>query len=200
MRELFNQIFDNVFFKDVFFVTENPGIIEIENIFKKDNKIVTENIKKEYSLPNYELKNDDIKSELLHKLFVILNFSERADIKYFNRGLFKNIFTRKNPNILFNEIIKWDWVITTPKIISELKKLKQFNLVENDKFIKRVGVLNNTIIYQKEFQNFDEDVIYLANYDSITPIINENIIKEDNKIHIEYQFNMTGKTKKIILS
>ena len=59
MRELFNQIFDNVFFTDVFFVTENPGIIEIENIFKKDNKIVTENIKKEYSLPNYELKNDD---------------------------------------------------------------------------------------------------------------------------------------------
>lgn len=204
MEKLFYEMFENGFFSDIFFVDENPAKIEIEKIYKENGEIIKETINHEFVLSRYETDEKDIKSHLLHSFFKNLYFSDRKDIKYFNRGFLKNIFTKPNPKSIFDEITKWDWVITTPKVISELNKLNNFTPLNGSKDIKSIGVFMdqyyNTSVYQKPYDKYDEDIIFLGNYDSITPVINKNIIKEDNKIYIEYQFNMTGKTKKIILS
>ena len=109
MENILNKMFGDGIFSNIFFVDENPALINFKKTIKENGEIKTIDNTKSYNLTSLATKNndDDIMWSLLHNFFVNLNFkSERVDFKYFDRGLIKNLFTKRNPEDLLNKIIK----------------------------------------------------------------------------------------------
>jgi len=133
---------------------------------------------------------------------------EKLFYEMFENGFFSDIFfVDENPaKIEIEKIYKENGEIIKETINHEFvlsRYVNNFTPLNGSKDIKSIGVFMdqyyNTSVYQKPYNKYDEDIIFLGNYDSITPVINKNIISKDNKSFIEYKFEITGDIRKIIL-
>ena len=198
MENFVYEMFEDVMFSNIFFVDNNKGEIKIENVIKENNEI-TKNISYiEYSLNGTNLEKTTKKDCLLNKFIVFLNFnSNNKEYKYFNKGLIKNIFFKKNPNELFELIKNSNHIITSENIIKELSKLNGYEIVENsNKSIKLHGYFNlqftNIMVYQLP-DEYSNDIIYLINNEN-----NFNLFINDSK-ELYYQFKIDNNIEKIII-
>ena len=177
-------------------ITINSSILgEISQniILVESNPARVESIKTHmiYELSSKYLNpNSDISNSLTLDLILKLKSKESTDIKYFNRGLIKNLLGR-NPKIILDNLNNCDWIITSNKILDELSKLDNFKLI--DKSISGVlssGKINNISFYITD--QIDENDIIIGNSDSITAIINKNIVFDRDLVFIEFLFIDNG--------
>ena len=104
--------------------------------------------------------------------------------------MIKNLLGR-NPKIILDNLNNCDWIITSNKILDELSKLDNFKLI--DKSISGVlssGKINNISFYITD--QIDENDIIIGNSDSITAIINKNIVFDRDLVFIEFLFIDNG--------
>ena len=172
-------------------VESNPARIESVETVKVKSQIrqikthVVYELSSKYLSPNYDISNS-----LTLDLMLQLKSKESTDIKYFNRGLIKNLLGR-NPKIILDNLNNCDWIITSNKILDELSKLDNFKLI--DKSISGVlssGKINNISFYITD--QIDENDIIIGNSDSITAIINKNIVFDVDLVSIEFLFIDNG--------
>lgn len=127
-------------------------------------------------------------------------------IKYYNRGIIKNIFSARNPDQIIDKLGECNWIFTSKKIADELSKSEKFSLIgEKTHGFNWYGNINSINVY---IDNSIEDEIYIGKMDSITSIINKNaeidtfncgnFYEEGLKITIEYVFHNNGIRKLII--
>jgi len=214
MEKILSEMFEDGMFSNIFYADENPAIINIEKTIKEDGKLKTITESNTYNLTSSTVNNeDDIKYSLLNSFFVNLNYkSDIKEIKYFNRGFLRNIFTKRNIDSLLDEVLQYNWIITTPNIIEELSKIKGFEYCDGNTLVKLRGRFNyqfyDTLIFElpsndinsKIYTQFTENVIYCGNYNSVTPIINRCRTVKKDEIRIEYIFESKDNLKKLIIS
>ena len=172
-------------------VESNPARIESVETVKVKSQIRQIKTHMIYELSSKYLNpNSDISNSLTLDLILKLKSKESTDIKYFNRGLIKNLLGR-NPKIILDNLNNCDWIITSNKVLDELSKLDNFKLI--DKSISGVlssGKINNISFYITD--QIDENDIIIGNSDSITAIINKNIVFDVDLVSIEFLFIDNG--------
>jgi hypothetical protein len=206
MEKLLSEMFEDGMFSNIFYADENPAIINIEKIVKEDSKLKTITDSKTFNLNSlYANSENDIKYKLIHNFFVRLNFQSTVkELKYFNRGFIRNLFTNRNSDTLLDEILNYNWIITTPDIIKELSTIVGYQELNGNTLVKLRGSFNSqfndTLIFQIPNDEFTKDVIYCGNFDSVTPVINRNKIAEKDGMRIEYIFQTKDNLKKLIIT
>ena len=206
MEKLLSEMFEDGMFSNIFYADENPAIINIEKTIKENGKLKTITDSNTFNLNSLNANSDDdIKSQLINNFFVRLNFqSTIKEVKYFNRGFIRNIFTKRNPDTILDDILNYDWIITTPDIIKELSTFDNYQECDGNSLVKLRGRFNYQFNYTSIFElpndQFTKDVIYCGNFDSVTPVINRNKILEKDKIRIEYIFQIKDNLKKLIIT
>jgi len=172
-------------------VESNPARVESIETVKVKSQIRQIKTHMIYELSSkYLSPNSDISNSLTLDLILQLKSKESMDIKYFNRGLIKNLLG-KNPKIILDNLNNCDWIITSNKVLDELSKLDNFKLI--DKSISGVlssGKINNISFYITD--QIDENDIIIGNSDSITAIINKNIVFDVDLVSIEFLFIDNG--------
>jgi hypothetical protein len=172
-------------------VESNPARVESIETVKVKSQIRQIKTHMIYELSSKYLNpNSDISNSLTLDLILKLKSKESTDIKYFNRGLIKNLLGR-NPKIILDNLNNCDWIITSNKVLDELSKLDNFKLI--DKSISGVlssGKINNISFYITD--QIDENDIIIGNSDSITAIINKNIVFDVDLVSIEFLFIDNG--------
>jgi hypothetical protein len=212
MENILNKMFEDGIFSNIFFADKNPALINFKKTIKESGEIKIIDETKYYKLTSLITKNndDDIMWSLLHNFFVNLNLkSEKVDFKYFNRGFIKNLFTKRDPEKILNQIINYNWIIASENIITELSRINGFEFCEgSNSLIKLRGRFdfqyNTTVIFQipkntTSFTHYKDNIIYCGNYDSITPVINKNVKIDNDNVTIEYLFYSKKDLKKIII-
>lgn len=215
MEKILNKMFENGMFSNIFYADQNPAIINFKKTIKENGKLKTIDNSITYELTSLITDNneDSITWSLLHNFFVSLNFSsERVDLKYFDRGLLRNLLTKRDPDIILDHILNYNWIIASPNMIEEISKVKGFEWTENDTLIKLRGrfnyQFNDTLVFELPsnpinsniYKQFTNNVIYCGNFDSITPVINRNIKEVKDGVVIEYIFNTKENLKKLIIT
>ena len=177
--------------QNIILVDSNPARIESVETVKVKSQIRQIKTHMVYELGSKYLSlNSDIPNSLTLDLILQLKSKEPTDIKYFNRGLIKNLLGR-NPKIILDNLNNCDWIITSNKVLDELSKLDNFKLI--DKSISGVlasGKINNISFYTTN--QIDENDIIIGNSDSITAIINKNIVFDRDLVSIEFLFIDNG--------
>ena len=177
--------------QNIILVESNPARVESIETVKVKSQIRQIKTHMIYELSSKYLNpNSDISNSLTLDLILKLKSKESTDIKYFNRGLIKNLLGR-NPKIILDNLNNCDWIITSNKILDELSKLDNFKLI--DKSISGVlssGKINNISFYITD--QIDENDIIIGNSDSITAIINKNIVFDFDLVFIEFLFIDNG--------
>ena len=177
--------------QNIILVDSNPARIESVETVKVKSQIRQIKTHMVYELGSKYLSlNSDIPNSLTLDLILQLKSKEPTDIKYFNRGLIKNLLGR-NPKIILDNLNNCDWIITSNKVLDELSKLHNFKLI--DKSISGIlssGKINNISFYITE--QIDENDIIIGNSDSITAIINKNIVFDRDLVSIEFLFIDNG--------
>jgi hypothetical protein len=172
-------------------VESNPARVESIETVKVKSQIRQIKTHMIYELSSKYLNpNSDISNSLTLDLILKLKSKESTDIKYFNRGLIKNLLGR-NPKIILDNLNNCDWIIASNKVLDELSKLDNFKLI--DKSISGVlssGKINNISFYITD--QIDENDIIIGNSDSITAIINKNIVFDVDLVSIEFLFIDNG--------
>lgn len=205
MEKLLSEMFEDGMFSNIFYAEENPAIIKVEKTVKEDGKLKTITDSNTFNLNSlYANSDDDIKYQLMHNFFVRLNFqSTIKEVKYFNRGFIRNLFTKRNPDTILDEILNYNWIITTPDIIKEISTIEGYQKCDGNSLVKLRGrfncQFNDTLIFELPNGEFTNDVIYCGNFDSVTPVINRNKIEEKDGIRIEYIFQTKDNLKKLIV-
>ena len=206
MEKIFSEMFEDGMFSNIFYADENPAIIKVEKTLKESGKLKTITDTNTFNLNSlYANNEDDIKSQLIHNFFVRLNFQSTVkELKYFNRGFIRNLFTNRNSDKLLEEILNYNWIITTPNIIKEISTIEGYQEFDGNTLIKLKGSFNcqfnNILIFEIPNDKFTKDVIYCGNFDSVTPVINRNKIVEKDGIRIEYIFQTKDNLKKLIIT
>jgi hypothetical protein len=206
MEKILNEMFEDGMFSNIFYAEENPAIIKVEKIIKEDGKLKTITESNTYNLLSLIINNeDDIKHSLLNIFFTRLNFqSSSKEIKYFNRGFIRNLFTKRNSDTILDEVLNYNWIITTPDIIKEISTIEGYQRCDGNSLVKLRGrfncQFNDTLIFELPSNNFTNDVIYCGNFDSVTPVINRNKIVGKDEIRIEYIFQTKDNLKKLIIT
>ena len=199
MEKIWSEMFEDGMFSNIFFTDSNPAIVNIEKITKESDELKRISETKTYNLIRLDVvKEELIKPLLLNRFFANLNFlSTNKEIKYFDRGFFKNLFTDRDVELLLNEILDFDWIITSSNIIKELSKVDGFKKMAGSKAtIKLIGRFDCQFKTTLVFELPDNDnLVYCGNFDSITPVINKNIINNN----IEYLFETKDNLKKLII-
>ena len=177
--------------QNIILVESNPARVESIETVKVKSQIRQIKTHMIYELSSKYLNpNSDISNSLTLDLILKLKSKESTDIKYFNRGLIKNLLGR-NPKIILDNLNNCDWIINSNKILDELSKLDNFKLI--DKSISGVlssGKINNISFYITD--QIDENDIIIGNSDSITAIINKNIVFDRDLVFIEFLFIDNG--------
>ena len=177
--------------QNIILVESNPARVESIETVKVKSQIRQIKTHMIYELSSKYLNpNSDISNSLTLDLILKLKSKESTNIKYFNRGLIKNLLGR-NPKIILDNLNNCDWIITSNKILDELSKLDNFKLI--DKSISGVlssGKINNISFYITD--QIDENDIIIGNSDSITAIINKNIVFDRDLVFIEFLFIDNG--------
>ena len=193
-------------FSNIFYADENPAIIKVEKTVKEDGKLKTITDSNKFNLTSlYANSDDDIKYQLIHNFFVKLNFQSTVnELKYFNRGFIRNLFTKRDTDTILDVVLNYNWIITTPDIIKEISMMEGYQKCGGNTLVKLRGrfnyQFNDTLIFEIPNGESTKDVIYCGNFDSITPVINRNKIVEKDGIRIEYIFQTKDNLKKLIIT
>jgi len=224
---------------DSHFVYGNPAVIESVEVIKVNSVISKIRDRKEYQLNPHRIivkqndcKNiiisDEIECETIsiNKLIcceisenvnlTFLNFlrehSENLkDIKYYNRGIIKNILSNRNPDNLISDISKYtngyNWIMIPESIFNEISNSKNIELVSNKSksIIKLVAKLNEINIYVNPLL---QNEVYIGKLDSVSSIFNKNLkiencphglYDEGIKITTEYAFIHKNNIRRILV-
>jgi hypothetical protein len=206
MEKILSEMFEDGMFSNIFYAEENPAIIKVEKTIKEDGKLKTITDSNKFNLSSlYANSDDDIKYQLTHNFFVRLNFQSTVkEIKYFNRGFFRNLFTKRDQDTILDEVLNYNWIITTSDIIKEISMMEGYQKCDGNTLVKLKGrfnyQFNDTLIFEIPSVEFTKDVVYCGNFDSITPVINRNKIVEKDGIRIEYIFQTKDNLKKLIIT
>ena len=213
MEKILSEMFEDGMFSNIFYADENPVIIKVEKTIKEDGKLKTITDTNTFNLNSLNANSDDdIKYQLLNNFFIGLNSqSTLKEIKYFNRGFIRNIFTKRNTGIILDEILNYNWIITTADIIKEISTMEGYQKCDGNTLVKLRGrfncQFNDALIFEIPGSGFNSllhdqftnDFIYCGNFDSVTPVINRNKIVEKDEMRIEYIFQTKDNLKKIII-
>jgi hypothetical protein len=183
---------------DIFYSDSNPARIESIEILKVNSVIQRVKNHKTYKLESYTSSITKIHIEI-NKQFIksIDNAMSVEIVRYFDRGLFKNIFTKRDPNFILGKLTNCTWVITSKKISDELSTLVNFvkSDVSDSNFMKS-GVIGDISIYISN--DISDDEIFIGDVNSIGAIFKSNIKNFNDLITIEFLIYNNG-VRKIIL-
>jgi hypothetical protein len=204
MEEIIKKIFDFSMFSNIHFVNENPVTLKIIHIKKVNGEIEKTEESNEWCLKTHSVRpehtNESIEMNVIECFLNTLNYSSNHHfLKYFKRNIF-NIFKRRNPRIIIDKFVEYDWIITSDKIINELMKSDKFKPINGDTDIKLVGKIGKTLIYKTDLLK-NKNKIYLGYFNSITPLFNREISYnlEKSSINIEYIFSINKVLTKLEL-
>lgn len=186
---------------------EPHRIIVKQNSNDNNNIIISDEIDIKTVMNNKNVRN--VISDNINYCF-IKSLDKNCDVeivKYYNRGIVKNIFSSRNPDLIIQKIGECNWIFTSKKIADELSKSEKLSLInEKTNGFNWYGNIDNINVYTSEYI---KDEIYIGKIDSITSIINKNVeidnlnfsnfYKEGLKITIEYIFYNNGGIRKLII-
>jgi len=124
---------------------------------------------------------------------------------FFNQGIIRRLFHKRRNLDLINKIFQTafdsNWIIISNSTYSILSKSTLFkeNSNKSDSIIKNVGQLNLDQLSINVYLNTElvDDVIYFGRYDSVSIVVNKNLIVNELKstrdrktisVEVEYQF------------
>jgi len=139
----------------------------------------------------------------------------KSTFKFFRQNLLKKIFNKNTDDNLVKSILDFghdcSWMIVPAFIFDIIKESEWFTEFENNSksLIRKEGKLGEINVYLNEDEN--DSIIYFANYDSITVVINNNIkidskptvskiYSEGKTVSVEYLFIENGLTKMLTIS
>ncbi len=197
---------------ETLFVDENPSKVEIVKVNKINSVLNKVKETVEYKLIHkcLILKEKSIDkiyervSSSIDDLFIdsIDNDSVEENIEYFNKGL-RKIFKRDDPNILLESIGEYSsWIITSEKILKQLSRLKEFEIVNSDKEskIELRGVVGNISIFTKD--NINQNTIYVGDNSLVKSVFLKqiNVVSNSNIYDIGVDFLFINKgIRKLVL-
>lgn len=203
MEEMVRNVFELSMFSDIHFVSENPVTIKVVDIKKFNGDIQKNEYSDTFTLKRHTINpidsNEHIEADILESFLRTLNYSSSYHyFRYFSRNIFAKIFSKRNPNLIIDKIKCYDWVITSNKIVDELRLSNDFESMNGDTDIRLVGKIGKTYIYVTDSLT---NQIYLGNINSITPLFNREISYnlEKSTIDIEYIFNVNKVLTKLQL-
>lgn len=201
MVDLFKSVFDDEMFAELYYVEENPAIVQTINVYKVDGHVHADEEKKEFTL--VRLREEEPRFDLMHTFFVKLNFQWHPEqIKYFSGGLLARLFGRRDPKRLENLITNFDWIIATQEVIDEIKTLVDCHpadqtLMEEPTEFMPLYVLRGTTVYliPKDIvaAHGYKGTIYAGHRRSITPVVHTS----ENQIF--FHINEDPDVKKFVL-
>jgi len=202
IENIINSLFSEGLFNNIHYVNENPAIINSTKYIKVDqvlNKIETSEkyeLDEEVIILNQRLVSLRVRESIKNKFLSL--FENEIYFKYFKRGIFKNLFIKKDPNKILNLFKDKEWIITSVDIIHQLSLLNNFEYISSNGDIRLVGKIENTFIY-KLCGLSTENIIYTGNKIDINPIFNKDIVNKDDLVKIQYKFISSGNLQKIIV-
>lgn len=201
MVDLFKSVFDEEMFADLYYVDENPALVKTIKVFKSQGHVNAEEETKEFELLN--ISDENTKYDLMHNFFVKLNFQWHPQtVKYYSGGLLGRIFGRKNPRRIQELITNFDWVIVTPDIIDELKKLSECHNADQSTTEEGTELMPLYVVLGTTIYSIPDEIvkthgckstIYAGHRKSITPVVHKS------KKLICFHINESPDVKKFIL-
>ena len=183
---------------DIFYSDSNPARIESIEILKVNSIIQRVKNHKTYKLESYTESLTTIHNTINKEFIKTIDKSMSVEIvKYFNRGLFKNIFTKRYPNVILGKLTNCNWVITSKKISDELSTLVDFvKSNELDSNFMKSGVIGDKSIYISK--DISDDEIFIGDGDSVGAIFKSDVKVFNELVTIEFLIYNNG-VRKIIL-
>lgn len=195
----------NEIISDVLFVDSNPAQVEYKSVRKINDKV-----QKTTEVINYELNAGSIKLNKLtdHGLIYSISiFLDKEFMKSFENNYCLDEVEFYPPTILrpfikgkvqkiIDELSGTNWIITSKKVLSHLKRHKSFQELNSDKasIIKLKGRIDDIMIFTTE--DLEKDVIWKGNSRDCSVVMLNNIsINEKDNIYdvsVEYLFNTKG--------
>ena len=190
MEKAIDTLFGNGLFSNIYFVDSNPAKVEFVEVKKISCEIREIKNSQSFDLERHSISKAGLLSLNIREkvkssfMSVLDSIPAGREVKYFRRGLIRNIFSKKDPKALLNIFDKKaDWIITSYDVISELTKLEGFVYLVGYSDVRLVGKIGKTLIFKiKDLEN----VVYMGKKDSITPVFNTAISDEKDEIFIEY--------------
>jgi hypothetical protein len=183
---------------DIFYSDSNPARIESIEILKVNSIIQRVKNHKTYKLESYTESLTTIHNTINKEFIKTIDKSMSVEIvKYFNRGLFKNIFTKRDPNVILGKLTNCNWVITSKKISDELSTLVDFvKSNELDSNFMKSGVIGDRSIYISK--DISDDEIFIGDGDSVGAIFKSDVKVFNELVTIDFLIYNNG-VRKIIL-
>jgi hypothetical protein len=183
---------------DIFYSDSNPARIESIEILKVNSIIQRVKNHKTYKLESYTESLTTIHKTIDKQFIKVIDKSMSVEIvKYFNRGLFKNIFIKRNPNVILGKLTNCNWVITSKKISDELSTLVDFvKSNELDSNFMKSGVIGGKSIYISK--DISDDEIFIGDGDSVGAIFKSDVKVFNELVTIDFLIYNNG-VRKIIL-
>ena len=183
---------------DIFYSDSNPARIESIEILKVNSIIQRVKNHKTYKLESYTESLTTIHNTINKQFIKTIDKSMSVEIvKYFNRGLFKNIFTKRDPNVILSKLTNCNWVITSKKISDELSTLVDFvKSVELDSNFIKSGVIGDKSIYISK--DISDDEIFIGDGDSVGAIFKSGVKVFNELVTIDFLI-YNNDVRKIIL-
>lgn len=202
MESIINTLFGEGLFTNIYFVEGNPATVKTTEIRKVDSEIQKVESETTFLLEKQRLEREglttlNVRSHLKGKFFELLDANaEKKEIRYFDRGFLKNLFVPKNPKEILECASLGDWVITSDDIVAEMAKASEIKHMLCYADVRLVGKIENTLVYKS---NQLKNEIYIGKFDTVTPVFNRNILKEQGDQYIEYSLNLNSAPIKITL-
>lgn len=183
---------------DIFYSDSNPAVIESIEILKVNSVIQRVKNHKTYKLESYTESLTTIHKMIDKQFIKVIDKSMSVEIvKYFSRGLFKNIFIKRNPNLILDKLTNCNWVITSKKISDELSNLVDFvKSDELDSNFMKSGVIGDKSIYISK--DISDDELFIGDGDSIGAIFKSSAKRFNELVTIDFLIYNNGVRKIII--
>lgn len=202
MENAIDTLLGTGLFSNIYFVDSNPAKVETVEIKKIGSEIKEEKKTMKFDLISYSVPKSgllalNIRENVKMALICRMNFSsEMTEFKYFDRGFFKNLFSKRDPNKLAEFAGRSEWMITSPEIAAELSMAEGFEPLQGYSDVRLVGKIRETHIYKiTDLGNS----IYLGNKTSMTAIFNRNFSEDKFGISIQYLIQANESLEKIMV-
>jgi len=185
---------------DIHYVNSNPAIIDSIETVKVNSSIKKIKTSRKYNLESFTSNKLDIYTDINHLFIDSLNSNcSTIEVKYFDRGFFKNLL-RRNINIITDNIKDCNWVITSKKIAGEILGIYDVSNI-NIPFIQgSVGKIGDAIVYVN--CEVGDNEMYMGDQSSVTSIFNANVEMSSGDfpqdIKFEYLLLIDGVRKIIV--
>ena len=186
----------------IYFVDSNPAKVETVEIKKIGSEIKEYKKTMSFDLMRYNISKSghlalNIRESAKMALICRLNFSSNmTEFKYFNRGFFRNLFSKRDPNKLADFAGRSEWMITSPEIAEELSMAEGFEPLQGYSDVRLVGKIRETHIYKIADLGSS---IYLGNKSSLTAVFNRNISEDKYGLVLQYIIQANENLEKIMV-